>query len=488
MARLFQKHTLFIAFVLTLVIAIPLTSSASQRGTILAPQAATSSIFTETFDAAPTAPSRWDPPGWDVIRSGNASQAPFTNPIPDCNGTQSYAPMADNEEFGVYKCPNHLMLRMANLSYGFMMLTPPTLVDFSNGEAAIQWDMSTINTNGRNWIEMHLMPVQDHILMAAERWGSNRAARELVIMSKEGSCSGTKNTSGEGSVLIKTEIRRVLSGNYSGDEQIGQACLGDYVNPSGSTYTTLEFRITKTHLKFGIPSQNAWFFDKQISDLGWDKGVLQFGVSAYNSHSNSPCFESGACPFTVFHFDNVTISPSIPFTILKGDRSFINSTTTNQWNLTTAPSGALLKFVGIANKIEVSFNDGTSWTRVPLANQPSNNPEGDEHGDDYLTALPQGTTKVLFRGERWWGGDWEVDNIGVYAFNTSPTISPTSSLKLGDINHDGSVNILDYSILFENYGLQPLLDQRADIMGPNGVLDGQVNILDYAVLFEQYGS
>jgi hypothetical protein len=65
---------------------------------------------------------------------------------------------------------------------------------------------------------------------------------------------------------------------------------------------------------------------------------------------------------------------------------------------------------------------------------------------------------------------------------TGGTVSITKILLLGDINEDGKVDILDYVILFENYGKSPIPDPRADINK-----DGKVDILDYVILFENFG-
>lgn len=61
----------------------------------------------------------------------------------------------------------------------------------------------------------------------------------------------------------------------------------------------------------------------------------------------------------------------------------------------------------------------------------------------------------------------------------------TSRYKYGDINEDGVVNILDYSILFDNFGTQITAGhqfKKADIND-----DGTVNVLDYSVLFDNFG-
>jgi hypothetical protein len=70
-------------------------------------------------------------------------------------------------------------------------------------------------------------------------------------------------------------------------------------------------------------------------------------------------------------------------------------------------------------------------------------------------------------------------------------ITVTAGSIPGDINKydastgicgDGVVNILDYTVLFENFAEAPTDHPCADINK-----DGKVNILDYVILFENYG-
>ncbi len=63
---------------------------------------------------------------------------------------------------------------------------------------------------------------------------------------------------------------------------------------------------------------------------------------------------------------------------------------------------------------------------------------------------------------------------------STPTATPQAIP--GDINGDGKVNLLDYIVLFENFGKTSNFDTRADINK-----DGKVNLLDYIVLFENFG-
>ncbi len=378
--------------------------------------AATTSFF-ENFDGPPTTPQRWVPPGWDLTLSPDNDLA-FTKdyssfPVPNCGGGTLFTTPGYEYEYGVFKCSNHLMTKINEGGYGFMLLTPPALVDFSQGEAVIKWDISTLSSSGRDWQEFWVSPPDYSLLLDAERWGQNKPQKGIQIKMEGGS-----------------SFTGWVYNNFNGTEiTTNPADISQIVVPSDSRLDTFELHISRTHIKFGIPQKNYWWVDTDVADLGWDKGIFHFGQSSYRP--KLPCtynssgqedingIWNGSCGPSTWHFDNIGINPAIPFTIIRGDKNLLNSETSNQVSFPqSAPAGSRLRFTGTANKIEVSFDNGVNWIRASIMPQPATNPEGDEHPDDYFVPnIPPGTKSVLFRGERWWGGDWTVNNIAIYAIN-----------------------------------------------------------------------
>jgi hypothetical protein len=76
---------------------------------------------------------------------------------------------------------------------------------------------------------------------------------------------------------------------------------------------------------------------------------------------------------------------------------------------------------------------------------------------------------------------WEVAASKNFINSTSQTRSFTVTI-LGDINQDKTVNLLDYSILFDNFGTKPPSDDRANLN-----TDDTINLLDYSILFSNFG-
>lgn len=70
--------------------------------------------------------------------------------------------------------------------------------------------------------------------------------------------------------------------------------------------------------------------------------------------------------------------------------------------------------------------------------------------------------------------------------STSCTNSSNCNLsnvsKIGDVNNDNQVNIIDIGILIDNFGKNPILDNKADINK-----DGKVNIVDIGIVVDNYG-
>jgi hypothetical protein len=63
-----------------------------------------------------------------------------------------------------------------------------------------------------------------------------------------------------------------------------------------------------------------------------------------------------------------------------------------------------------------------------------------------------------------------------------PTPPPTTSAKIGDVNSDNKVDIIDIGIVIDNYGRIPIPNLKADVNR-----DGSVNIIDIGMIIDNYG-
>ena len=69
------------------------------------------------------------------------------------------------------------------------------------------------------------------------------------------------------------------------------------------------------------------------------------------------------------------------------------------------------------------------------------------------------------------------------ASTATPTASPTGSLiaKIGDVNGDGMVNLIDIGIVVDFYDMDVSLKPKADVNG-----DGSINLIDIGMIVDRY--
>lgn len=368
------------------------------------PRAAAAETFLEPFTGAPAGPTPWHPSNWDVtVHSRDVSTFSMLETMRAGHGTDCMPPPASHDissyEDAVFLCRDHLMTAIRADGYGVIYLTPNAMIDFSAGEAILRFDVSTERTSLRDWIDVWLTPFDENVQLVGDIGdvdlnGNPRRAVQIRM----------DNVSG--ATVFRANVIRNFSAQQVGGNDL--LTLPSIVSPSATVRTTFEMRVSRTHLKFGIPALNAWWVDDSFADLGWSTGVLQVGHHSYN-----PEKDCSGCAANTWHWDNVSISPAIPFTILNADRRFVSSPTAAAVSFAApAPAGGFLRFEGIGNSLAVSFDGGFNWQAPRL--QSFEQLLGDEHFRSYWTPVPAGTRTVQFRGSSWFGGAWRAQNIGIW--------------------------------------------------------------------------
>lgn len=363
-----------------------------------------SRIFTETFDGDPAHPTPWQSANWDVtvhsrdvdtwytLESMDAQHGPNCEPPPATHVISTY-------DDAVYQCRNHVMTAINASGYGLIYLTPNQVVDFSEGEAVIRWDMSTERRSVRDWVDLWITPYEENLQLALVSWlpdlsGEPRNSIHIDMGNHNGTTFG-------GSVFRNFQEESL--------ESVWWVPYDDFLVPSPSRRDTFELRISRTHIKFGMPDYDFWWIDSDISPLSWSKGVIQFGHHSYN-----PWKDGNGGPQT-WHWDNVFIEPAVPFTILRADHRYVDSSHGNRVNFPAgAPQNSHLRFAGIGNNLQVSFDNGNTW-RNAVYQTHKNNSFADEAFKSYWMPIPAGTNSVTFRGEDWWGGNWQFRDISIWS-------------------------------------------------------------------------
>lgn len=384
--------------------------------------------YLQEFTGAPASPQSWQLAGWDVsVHSRNletwhtldamhAGHGPDCGPPPATHAVSAY-------EDAVFQCRDHVMTALNAEGYGVVYLTPNQMVDFSAGEAAIRWDMSTLRTAHRDWIDLWVSPYDEHVQLPLEEWQPvdlQGPPRRGVHIRMDNFLNQDKLAT-----VFNAEIIQGFASQRApstGNDFVGYE---SFLDPSATRRDVFELRVSRTHIKFGMPAYNFWWVDTDVADLGWSQGVVQFGHHSYTPNKECDRVPSLPCQPNTWHWDNVSVSPAIPFTILRGDRRFVDQTTVGQVTFPAgAPAGAHLRFAAIGTNVRLSFDGGQTWQAAHLQAQARN---VDGHFRSYWTPIPAGVTSVQVRGEgSWWGPQWMARDFSIWSRNAS-TGSPVPS-------------------------------------------------------------
>lgn len=395
---------------------------------LLLPQTAPSFEFVETFDGDPAGPQAYSDPRFDLVVHSRdketfaalepmqAQHGPACTPPPELHTLDSY-------DDAVYRCKNHLMTAISAGGYGVVYVTPTSLVDFSNAEAIVRVDVSTLRTSSRDWWDLYLSPYEDHLVAPLEEWLPDlqgQPRRAIHVRMNFGSSSEFKIS------LWNDGVETQLSTLFQGYEA--------WLTPDAKQRSTFELRVAKDHLAFGMPEHDVWWFDGEIPELSFDQAVLQLGHHSYN-----PTKTDLGCPAghdfalaglvcgsaNTWHWDDLRISSARPFTRLAADRRRVSSLDSDRTVRldSPAPSGAELRFAGIGS-IELSVDGGPFEPAVrrdgtlELAGQ-----HDPGHFASYFHPLPVGSREIEFRfgDEDWWEFEklardlsvWSLDGLGI---------------------------------------------------------------------------
>jgi len=399
-----------------------------------------------TFDGAPPMPTAYRPSlsfdsvvhvNDDDFTPVNAGHGPSCEAPPATHPVQSF----DN---AVFQCKDHLMTSLFAPGYGVIYLTPNQLADFSGGEVVIGFDVSTLRTSERDWIDLWVTPWADQLadfsggevvigfdvstLRTSERdwidlWVTPWADQLALPLDNflpdlngdpRNSVHIKMDNGGGGSIFRPLVVR-----NFAVEEPPFDARtpLESVVTPSAVTRTHFELRLSRTHLKFGVPAIGYWPIDTNIADLGWSSGVVQFGHHSYN-----PTKDGGSNQPDTWHWDNFSISQATPFTIIQSDRRRADAGAPKVTFAAPAPGGANLRFDARGGNIQVSFDNGASWraaTRPAVAKA-----DQDEVFKSYWTAMPAGATSATFKGADWFAGPWAIRDASIFSLAAPGTNAP----------------------------------------------------------------
>ena len=365
--------------------------------------------FTDQFDGAPPMPTPWCPPDWDIaVQSRDQETWDTLEPMEMQHGVDCSAPPAthhsDTYDAAVNQCKDHVMTGIFAGGYGAIYLTPNAVADFSRGQATVKFDVSTARTSERDWIDIWITPFQENLQLPLEDFlpdlqGPPRNAVQIRM-----------DNSGSQSIFRADVFRDFKGSDVPGHEDVSYESL---LMPSASVRTPFELDISRTHIRFGMPDKNFWWIDTDVPDIGFDAGVVQFGHHSYNPEK--ACDYNGSCGPNTWHWDNVSISPAKPFTMIHADQRFVaGDSSTKSINFTSpAPKDAYLRFAAIGT-VEVSYDGGHSWQQAKRQAEGSRH---QEHFSSYWTPIPAGTQSVSFRfsNDDWYSGPFRAKDFAIWS-------------------------------------------------------------------------
>src|SRR5262249_50718528 len=266
----------------------------------------------------------------------------------------------------VFQCRDHIMTAIFS-GYGSIYLTPNELMDFSQGEAVLRWNISTQRTASRDWVDFTIQPFDQQSQINFEDAHIPQEAVHLEMV-------------GGGNVFEPTVWRNYVKQRLDADMyHTWDMILADHgLTTSATRRDTLELHLSKDHVKFGMPDYNFWWIDTPINPpLTWNLGVIQLNQRSYNAEKSCaspdhPASEvmnasglvdnpygAAHCPPNTWHWDNIQINPGVPFAMLRADRRVIDAQHPEVVTFPApAPVNAHLHFVAGGVPIEFSLNGG----------------------------------------------------------------------------------------------------------------------------------
>lgn len=470
MQKLTSKNVSLALFVLILFIfalygmynlAVPQTALQPES---LRAYAQEKTTFLETFDGKPGAPeafSQLTQDRWDIqIHSRNQdtwekmSAMEMHHPM-NCGSplTDSATPPFGQQELqthhsdgayedAVFKCNDHVMTavngvgKSINDSYALAVLTPNHLVDFSEKEATIRFNVTTYRTTQRDWIDIWITPWGDNLNLpfdtsTVDLQGMPMNTVQIVMIPP----NDNSKTGFKPKIMVNgkdTGEFQMYTSDFNWYTAYEDYLPGKVGNPKRRD--TFEIKISKNHISICMPqdtsddapSQTICWANKTIQTLPFTQGVVQFAHHSYTPNKDCNLYSPLNCGPDTWHWDDIMIDPALPFTMIKADKRMVtdeNSVVTFQ---SPAPADAKLRF-SAAGSVQLSVN-GSAYK--PAIAQLSTQPNV-THVNNYFVTIPEGTKTVRFKLSDVGGGVhakdfaiWSPNNAQVLA---SPIASPMAS-------------------------------------------------------------
>jgi Concanavalin A-like lectin/glucanases superfamily len=428
--------------------------------------------FLETFDGTPPVPLAYNNPNnWEIFVQGVNSQevaagSSIAQHGPNCEAPGfPYTPQNSHPITGpqdaVFICNGHVMTAMGITGYGAIYMTPPALLNFRTGQASLTWDMSTLRTAARDWVDIVLTPYSQHQMMAYNNNDQHVPPDNIHIQ-----------LAGGGNVLIASQrvaggVDVPIGGDGGTTWDMVQAAQSPPLRQDAARRDSFEVDLTSTHLRVCITGNNipqtytyrgrqgfCWIdtdLPTPLSDNVWaGQSTVQLDHRDYNPEKSCTSEDDFTgivhsalgdltCPPDTWHWDNVRINPSVPYTIIRSSQPYHLSNPAPQTVnfVVPAPANTNLEFVtfGMNSALQVSFDGGASWRQAVF--QPSLATGHDENGEMVWMPIPQGVSSIQVRGNYGFWGGYDANSFNLVSASAgvvipTPAAIPTSVGSVGN--------------------------------------------------------
>jgi hypothetical protein len=407
-----------------LLVAVLLTPALAGQAAPVASAAPAGFAFNWT--GAPSAAQQWVPGAtndWDVLKTNsvNTSDGVVSGSFEAGHGADCAAPPATHTvrtvADTVFLCNNHMMTAENDTDTFF---TPNQLVDFSHGTAAVTVQVSTARYSARDWWEVWLSPFSENFATPTDNapaFNGNPDNALHIFMNQRVGCTHSQPTWGQVGTMFEYKLYR---GGSEAGKGGGGPCMEDAAGgPSSKTRSTFELDVSQGHVRFVMhgAAGDATYVDDNMS-LPFNQAVVTWAHRSYNP--SKACGFDGTCGPNTFHWSNVSITPSVPFTMLRpnGASSVHEATPTTVTLPQPAPANSFLRFAAWGN-IKASYNGGAFV--APHMQDTAWRPEG---ASSYFSPVPAGTRTITFQGTPRANMPWWVEDVSVWASTVPVNLPP----------------------------------------------------------------
>lgn len=391
--------------------------------------------FTATFDGAPPTPVAFVDQSWDVTYSavghGELGNPPDVSGAiaqhgPDCSppgvdgSVRHTAPTyADH----IFQCANHVMTYPPGVTSA-IRLVPNQALDLTSGEGRVRFDVSTLSLSSRDWLSLFIQDwsVQEQKATDADIPSAQGNLRNALHI-EQGSCGSFSSESGTW-VIENYDPNRAKQACVP-----PQSSVDAVLTRSAQTRTTFEVVINRNgHVKFWLPTLNHVLAEGDVAPIPWDTGVVTFVHNAYNPEKGTNPLTGGSVgERNTWHWDNISVSPSLPFEIIKTDHRGSRTAATDTFQFSSPlPAGALVRFEAFSSNepgsVRVAF-DGGVWLD-PIKMSAHTKPE---NAASYTVPGVTGATRITIQVTRngYDSNVVDINNVSAFVLGGAPSPTPT---------------------------------------------------------------